>query len=160
MLELYCIVIVIDINPHVTFIFLSLSLFSLASKMKNEKMRERTVSRSIALSPKARFVSCFFILGMVPKRLMSQFFFKCFPLSYFERSTHQTFLEARRRRRRRRRREEEERRYQEEDFSLGKKNKRLDLNFFLSLFFTSRSLSYDLSFFAREKERESFLFTL
>ena len=141
-------------------LFFSLSLFSLASKMKNEKMRERTVSRSIALSPKARFVSCFFILGMVPKRLMSQFFFKCFPLSYFERSTHQTFLEARRRRRRRRRREEEERRYQEEDFSLGKKNKRLDLNFFLSLFFTSRSLSYDLSFFAREKERESFLLTL
>lgn len=38
--------------------------------------------------------------------------------------------------------------------------KRLDLNFFLSLFFTSRSLSYDLSFFAREKERESFLLTL
>jgi len=38
--------------------------------------------------------------------------------------------------------------------------KRLDLNFLLSLFFTSRSLSYDLSFFAREKERESFLFTL
>jgi hypothetical protein len=56
--------------------------------------------------------------------------------------------------------EEEERRFQEEDFSLGKKNKRLDLNFFLSLFFTSRSLSYDLSFFAREKERESFLLTL
>ena len=152
MLELYCIVIVIDINPHVTFIFLSLSLFSLASKMKNEKRRERTVSRSIALSPKARFVSCFFILGMVPKRLMSQFFFKCFPLSYFERSTHQTFLEARRRRRRRRRREEEERRYQEEDFSLGKKNKRLDLNFFLSLFFTSRSLLR--SFFFRERERK------
>jgi hypothetical protein len=50
--------------------------------------------------------------------------------------------------------EEEERRFQEEDFSLGKKNKRLDLNFFLSLFFTSRSLSYDLSFFARERERE------
>ena len=38
--------------------------------------------------------------------------------------------------------------------------KRLDLNFSLSLFFTSRSLSYDLSFFAREKERESFLLTL
>ena len=38
--------------------------------------------------------------------------------------------------------------------------KRLDLNFLLSLFCTSRSLSYDLSFFAREKERESFLFTL
>ena len=48
--------------------------------------------------------------------------------------------------------EEEERRFQEEDFSLGKKNKRLDLNFFLSLFFTSRSLLR--SFFFRERERK------
>ena len=48
--------------------------------------------------------------------------------------------------------EEEERRFQEEDFSLGKKNKSLDLNFFLSLFFTSRSLLR--SFFFRERERK------
>ena len=60
------------------FFSLSLTLFSLASKMKNEKRREKTVSRSNVWI----------------------------------------------------------------------------LNFLLSLFFTSRSLSYDLSFFARERERE------
>ena len=53
--------------------------------------------------------------------------------------------------------EEEERRFQEEDFSLGKKNKRLDLNFFLSLFFTSRSLTIFLFSRERKKERVFFL---
>lgn len=50
--------------------------------------------------------------------------------------------------------EEEERRFQEEDFSLGKKNTRLDLNFLLSLFFTSRSLTRSFFFRARERKRE------
>ena len=131
------------------FFSLSLSLLSRFEDEERENERENRLSlyRSIA---KSAFCVVFFYSRDGAKALNEPiFFFKCFPLSYFERSTHQTFLEARRRRRRR---EEEERRYQEEDFSLGKKNKRLDLNFFLSLFFTSRSLLR--SFFFRERERK------
>ena len=61
-------------NPHVTFIFLSLSL-SLASKMNEEREKERENRLSLyRAKPKARFVLCFFIIGMVPKRFEPFFF--------------------------------------------------------------------------------------
>jgi hypothetical protein len=140
------------------FFSLSLSLLSRFEDEEREKERENRLSLYRA-KPKARFVLCFFIIGMVPKRFEPIFFFLSAFLRGILRDQH-TKLWKREDDEDNEEDEEEERRFQEEDFSLGKKNKRLDLNFFLSLFFTSRSLSYDLSFFAREKERESFLLTL
>ena len=140
---------------HMSHLFFSLSLFSLASKIKNE--RERTVSRSsYRAKPKARFVLCF-IIGMVAKRFEPNFFSKVLPRVIL-RDQHQT-LEARRRRRQRRRRR------RGKEISRGglfveERNKRLDLNFFLSFIFTSRSLTRSFFFRARERKREFSFYAL
>ena len=74
MLELYCIVIVIDINPHVTFIFLSLSLLSRIEDEEREKERENRLSlyRSIA---KSAFCVVFFYSRDGAKALNEPIFF-------------------------------------------------------------------------------------
>lgn len=63
------------------FFSLSLSLLSRFEDEEREKERENRLSLYRA-KPKARFVLCFFIIGMVPKRF-EPFFFKVLSLELF-----------------------------------------------------------------------------
>ena len=61
---------------HMSHLFFSLSL-SLLSRFEDEE-REKERENRLSLyraKPKARFVLCFFIIGMVPKRFEPIFFF-------------------------------------------------------------------------------------